>query len=387
MTGTNNTLLDVRNLQISFFTEEGEVRAVDDVSFTIKRGETLALVGESGCGKSVTALSLAKLVATPPGVYKSGQILFEGEDVLKMEKEKLRSIRGAKISYIFQEPATSLNPVFRIGTQIKEVLELHRPDSATDDEVARLLKLVRIPDPERRIRDYPHQLSGGMQQRVMIAMALACNPQLLIADEPTTALDVTIQAQILDLLRELKQKLQMSILLITHNLGIVGDLAEHVAVMYAGRIVEYSPAPALLAKPLHPYPLALMRSVPRMGARAQRLQTIPGNGKWPSTSRALDRSGVMIREGYLRGVAVHGHRLHFQWMESHALQSQPFQIDRAWPVAGIQPQPNDRTARGESHGIIVPLAIVDEREMLAPRFLGKRSLRGQPEYLARPRGS
>jgi len=274
---TNNVLLDVRNLQVSFFTDEGEVRAVDGVSFTIKRGETLAVVGESGCGKSVTALSLAKLVATPPGVYKGGEVLLDGDDVLKMDKERLRKIRGAKISYIFQEPATSLNPVFRVGFQIKEVLQLHRSDAATDDEVIRLLKLVRIADPERRMRDYPHQLSGGMQQRVMIAMALACNPALLVADEPTTALDVTIQAQILDLLKELKQKLGMAILLITHNLGIVGELADNVAVMYAGRIVEYSPAAALLQKPLHPYTLALMRSIPKLGARAERLQSIRGN--------------------------------------------------------------------------------------------------------------
>ncbi|HTS15976.1 MAG TPA: ABC transporter ATP-binding protein [Verrucomicrobiae bacterium] len=272
----NNVLLDVKNLQVSFFTDEGEVRAVDGVSFAIQRGETLALVGESGCGKSVTALSLAKLVATPPGQYKGGEILLEGQDVLRMDRETLRSIRGAKISYIFQEPATSLNPVFRIGYQIKEVLQLHRPADATDTEVARLLKLVNISDPERRMRDYPHQLSGGMQQRVMIAMALACNPALLIADEPTTALDVTIQAQILDLLRDLKKKIGMSILLITHNLGIVGDLADNVAVMYAGRIVEYAPAAALLQKPLHPYTAALMRSIPKLGARTERLYAIPG---------------------------------------------------------------------------------------------------------------
>jgi len=271
------SLLDVKDLQVSFFTDEGEVRAVDGVSFSIQKGETLALVGESGCGKSVTALALGKLVATPPGVYKGGEILFEGEDVLKMNKDRLRSIRGAKISYIFQEPATSLNPVFRIGYQIKEVLQLHRPEVATDAEVVRLLKLVRISDPERRIRDYPHQLSGGMQQRVMIAMGLACNPSLLVADEPTTALDVTIQAQILDLLKDLKKQIGMSILLITHNLGIVGDLADNVCVMYAGRVVEQSPAAELLKRPLHPYTLALMRSIPRLGERATRLQSIPGN--------------------------------------------------------------------------------------------------------------
>jgi oligopeptide/dipeptide ABC transporter ATP-binding protein len=271
-----NPLLEVRDLRVSFFTDEGEVRAVDGVTFTIQRGETLALVGESGSGKSVTALSLAKLVATPPGVYRSGEILIDGEDVLKMNKDRLRALRGAKISYVFQEPATSLNPVFRIGNQIKEALQLHRPEAATNEEVARLLKLVNISDPERRMRDYPHQLSGGMQQRVMIAMALACHPSLLVADEPTTALDVTIQAQILDLLKELKQKLQMSILLITHNLGIVGDLADHVAVMYGGRIVEYSTAAELLEKPLHPYTVGLMRSIPKLGARQERLQSIPG---------------------------------------------------------------------------------------------------------------
>lgn len=273
----SDTLLNVRDLRVSFFTDEGEVRAVDGVSFSIQRGETLALVGESGCGKSVTALALAKLVATPPGVYKGGSVLLEGEDVLQMDREALRQIRGAKISYIFQEPATSLNPVFRIGNQIKEALKLHRPEQATDAEVIRLLQLVHIPEPERRMRDYPHQLSGGMQQRVMIAMALACHPALLVADEPTTALDVTIQAQILDLLKELKQKLQMSILLITHNLGIVGELADTVAVMYAGRIVEQSPARALLAQPYHPYTAALMRSIPRLGAAAARLQSIPGS--------------------------------------------------------------------------------------------------------------
>ncbi len=278
-----SALLDVRNLQISFFTEEGEVRAVDGVSFAIQRGETLALVGESGCGKSVTALALARLVATPPGVYKGGEILFEGTDVLKMNNDRLRAMRGAKVAYIFQEPATSLNPVFRIGAQIREVLQLHRPAAATDAEVVRLLKLVRLPDAERRQRDYPHQLSGGMQQRVMIAMALAGNPALLVADEPTTALDVTIQAQILDLLKDLKREIGLSILLITHNLGIVGELADNVAVMYAGRIVESAPSVDLLREPRHPYTVALLRSIPRLGARADRLYSIPGTV--PSAAR------------------------------------------------------------------------------------------------------
>ncbi|MCX7914886.1 MAG: ABC transporter ATP-binding protein, partial [Verrucomicrobiae bacterium] len=261
---------------MSVFTDEGEVRAVDGVSFEIRRGETLALVGESGCGKSVTALALTRLVPSPPGQYRGGQVLLDGEDVLTMSKHRLREIRGARISYIFQEPATSLNPVFRVGFQIKEALQLHRPDLATDDEVVRLLELVGIPDAAQRARAYPHQLSGGQQQRVMIAMALACHPALLVADEPTTALDVTIQKQILELLRDLKQKLQMSILLITHNLGIVGDLADRVAVMYAGRIVEYGPARALLTRPLHPYTQALLKSIPRLGAQRERLVSIPG---------------------------------------------------------------------------------------------------------------
>ena len=279
----SGTLLNVRNLQVSFFTDEGEVRAVDGISFAIQRGETLALVGESGCGKSVTALALARLVATPPGVYKGGEILFEGEDVLKMNNDRLRAMRGAKVAYIFQEPATSLNPVFRIGAQIREVLQLHRPAAATNAEVVRLLKLVRLPDAERRQRDYPHQLSGGMQQRVMIAMALAGNPALLVADEPTTALDVTIQAQILDLLKDLKREIGLSILLITHNLGIVGELADNVAVMYAGRIVEFAPAAELLREPRHPYTAALLRSIPRLNARADRLYSIPGTV--PSAAR------------------------------------------------------------------------------------------------------
>ncbi|MCX7886580.1 MAG: ABC transporter ATP-binding protein, partial [Verrucomicrobiae bacterium] len=251
--GSDNLLLEVRDLRVSFFTDEGEVRAVDGVSFAIRRGETLALVGESGCGKSVTALSLTKLVPTPPAYYRGGQVIFDGKNVLGMGPPELRAIRGARISYIFQEPATSLNPVFRVGTQIKEVLRLHRPEAATDDEVVRLLRLVQIPEPARRARDYPHQLSGGMQQRVMIAMALACHPELLIADEPTTALDVTIQAQVLDLLLELKRTIGTSVLLITHNLGILAGLADTVAVMYAGRIVEYAPAAELLRAPRHPY--------------------------------------------------------------------------------------------------------------------------------------
>ncbi len=289
MTGTKTPLLEFKSIQLDFVSDGQALRAVDDVSFAIDAGETLCLVGESGCGKSVTALSIARLVPTPPARYPGGQILLNGQDVLRMSKAQLREIRGGVVSYVFQEPAASLNPVFRVGNQIKESLRLHRPEAATDDEVIRLLKLVGIPAPESRRRDYPHQLSGGMQQRVMIAMALASRPKLLVADEPTTALDVTIQAQILELLRDLKRQLGMSMLLITHNLGIVGDIADRVAVMYAGQIVELAPATELLARPLHPYTQALMNSVPKLGGNASRLTVIPGQvpnlGALPSGCR------------------------------------------------------------------------------------------------------
>src|SRR5882672_3337533 len=259
-----SALLEIRHLKLEFGTPEKPLRAVDDVSLAIGAGETVCVVGESGCGKSVTAMSIARLVPSPPARYVGGEILLNGRDVLKMSKAELRDIRGGIVSYVFQEPGASLNPVFRVGNQIKESLKLHRPRVATNDEVIRLLKLVGIPAPESRLKDYPHQLSGGMQQRVMIAMALASEPKLLVADEPTTALDVTIQAQIIELLRDLKQRLGMSILLITHNLGIVGDIADRVAVMYAGQIVELAPARELLRRPLHPYTRALMASVPKL---------------------------------------------------------------------------------------------------------------------------
>src|SRR5438128_2549536 len=257
-------LLEIKNLKLDFLSGDAALRAVDDVSLRLDAGETVCLVGESGCGKSVTALSIARLVPTPPAHYAGGQILLNGRDVLKMSKAELREIRGGIVSYVFQEPSASLNPVFRVGNQIKEALKLHRPERANDAEVIRLLKLVGIPAPESRIKDYPFQMSGGMQQRVMIAMALASEPRLLVADEPTTALDVTIQAQILDLLRDLKERLGMAMLLITHNLGIVGDIADRVAVMYAGQIVELAPARELLKRPLHPYTTALMNSVPKL---------------------------------------------------------------------------------------------------------------------------
>ncbi len=270
-------LLEIRQLAIEFRDGDRVLRAVDGVSLALDAGKTLCLVGESGCGKSLTALSIARLVPTPPARYAGGEILLEGRDVLRLNARELQQIRGGVVSYVFQEPGASLNPVFRVGAQIKEMLQLHRPNAATDAEVVRLLKLVGIPAPESRARDYPHQLSGGMQQRVMIAMALASEPKLLAADEPTTALDVTIQAQILELLRDLQQRLGMAILLITHNLGIVGDMADHVAVMYAGQIVEEAPAADLLRRPLHPYTKALINSVPKLSGGAQRLVTIPGS--------------------------------------------------------------------------------------------------------------
>ena len=269
-------LLEIKNLALELQLSGTAVRAVDGVSLTIEAGETVCLVGESGSGKSLTALSIARLVPTPPARYPDGQILVEGKDVLRMSKSELRAIRGGVVSYVFQEPGSSLNPVFRIGNQIMESLRLHRPQMATDDEVIRLLKLVGIAAPSIRMRDYPHQLSGGMQQRVMIAMALASEPKLLIADEPTTALDVTIQAQILELLRDLKNRLGMSMLLITHNLGIVSDVADRVAVMYAGQIVELAPADHLLRRPLHPYTQALVNSVPKSGDSRDWLTAIPG---------------------------------------------------------------------------------------------------------------
>jgi oligopeptide/dipeptide ABC transporter ATP-binding protein len=287
------SLLEIKNLKLDFLSGAVGLRAVDGVSLAIEAGETVCLVGESGCGKTVTALSMARLVPTPPAKYVGGEILLNGRDVLKMSPGELQEIRGGVVSYVFQEPSASLNPVLRIGKQIKESLKLHRPEKATDDEVIRLLRLVRIPAPESRLRNYPFEMSGGMQQRVMIAMALASEPKLLVADEPTTALDVTIQAQILDLLRDLKQRLGMSILLITHNLGIVGDIADRVAVMYAGQIVELAPARELLRRPLHPYTQALMNSVPKLSGGAARLTAIPGNvpriGNFPPGCRFYPR--------------------------------------------------------------------------------------------------
>ncbi|HEV2913167.1 MAG TPA: ABC transporter ATP-binding protein [Pyrinomonadaceae bacterium] len=274
-------LLEVKNLQTHFPTRAGLVRAVDGVSFHIDEGELLALVGESGCGKSITALSLMRLIA-PPGKIVGGEITFNGENLLAATEARLREIRGDDIAMIFQDPMTSLNPVYTVGEQIGEALRLHRKLSRKEARAATIeaMREVSIPDPSRRVDDYPHQLSGGMRQRIMIAMALACDPKLLIADEPTTALDVTIQAQILELLGELRQTRELAVLLITHDLGVVAEVADRVAVMYTGRIVEESPVEELFARPKMPYTEGLLRSVPKLTAehvaKAERLETIEG---------------------------------------------------------------------------------------------------------------
>ncbi len=272
-------LLEVRDLVTSFKTEHGLLRAVDGVSFSVPHGKTLGLVGESGCGKSVTSLSILQLLPTPPARIEGGSILFKGRDLLKLTIGDMRSVRGNEISMIFQEPMTSLNPVYSVGAQIIEAIRLHRDDSRKQARARtlELLKLVGIPSPDQNIDSYPHQLSGGMRQRVMIAMALACEPALLIADEPTTALDVTIQAQILELLRRLQGELGMSVLLITHDLGVVAEYADDVVVMYAGKVVETAPVRTLFANPRHPYTRGLLGSLPRLGQpRGARLHTIEG---------------------------------------------------------------------------------------------------------------
>jgi oligopeptide/dipeptide ABC transporter ATP-binding protein len=280
-------LLEVNNLQTHFPTRAGLVRAVDGVSFYIDRSELLGLVGESGCGKSITALSIMRLIA-PPGKIVGGEISFDGRNLLRLSDREMRAIRGNDIAMIFQDPMTSLNPVFTVGEQIAEASRLHRKLSRKAARAAAIeaMREVSIPDPARRIDDYPHQLSGGMRQRVMIAMALACDPKLLIADEPTTALDVTIQAQILELLNELRKNRELAVLLITHDLGVVAEVADRVAVMYTGRIVEESPVEELFARPRHPYTEGLLRSVPKLSsatvAKAERLETIEGTVPSPT---------------------------------------------------------------------------------------------------------
>jgi oligopeptide/dipeptide ABC transporter ATP-binding protein len=273
-------LLEVNNLKTYFFTRSGIVKAVDDVSFTIKPGELLGIVGESGSGKSVTALSIIRLIADPPGKIVNGEINFNGENILEKNSEELTELRGSKISMIFQDPMTSLNPVFTIGYQIAETVKRHRKDVNNDQAWKRaieMLDLVRIPDAKRRVKNYPHEFSGGMRQRVMIAIALACNPQLLIADEPTTALDVTIQAQVLDLMKGLSKEFGAAVMLITHDLGVVAGTCQHVNVMYAGHIVESAPVKQIFETPAHPYTVGLLRSIPRLDEkRGARLTPIAG---------------------------------------------------------------------------------------------------------------
>jgi oligopeptide transport system ATP-binding protein len=258
--------LDIKNLKTYFYVKEGELRAVDGLTCSIKQGECVALVGESACGKSVSALSIMRLIPYPPGIIVGGEIIFEGQDILKISEEQMRHIRGGRIAMVFQEPMTSLNPVLTINRQISESLELHLSmdkESATKEAI-KLLKLVGIPDAERRINDYPHQFSGGMQQRIMIAMALSCKPSLVIADEPTTSVDVTVQAQLLDLINNLRAQFNTAVIIITHNLGIVARYADSVNVMYAGRLIEKGPTDAIYERPCHPYTLGLIASVPRL---------------------------------------------------------------------------------------------------------------------------
>lgn len=273
-----DNLLEVKDLRTYFYTDDGVVKAVDGVEFKVKAGETIGIVGESGCGKSITAMSILRLIQCPPGKIVSGEILFDGEDLTKVSEKRIREIRGNSISMIFQEPMTSLNPVFTSGYQIEEILKLHQnlDDKEAKEKAIEMIRMVGIPNPERIAESYPHELSGGMRQRIMIAMALACRPQMLIADEPTTALDVTIQAQILDLMNDLKSKLKTSIMLITHDLGVIAEMADHVIVMYSGKVVEDAPIIELFDNPKHPYTIGLMSSIPSLAKEGQRLDTIPG---------------------------------------------------------------------------------------------------------------
>ncbi len=282
-------LLEIRDLKLDFVSGGKGVRALDGVSLAVNEGETVCLVGESGSGKTVTAMSVGQLLPNPPAQYTGGEILVEGRDVLGMGKRDLRTIRGKVVNYVFQEPGASLNPVFRVGQQIMESLKLHQPQHATEAEVIRVLKMVGIPAPEMRARSYTHQMSGGMQQRIMIAMAIASRPKLLIADEPTTALDVTIQAQILKLLQQLQRQLGMAVLLITHNLRVVQQIADRVLVMYAGQVVEEGSVAEVTGRPHHPYTRSLLKAVPEIGSGHERLLAIPGTapqpGNWPSGCR------------------------------------------------------------------------------------------------------
>ena len=277
-------LLEVKNLKTYFYTDDGVATAVDDVSYDVDKGETLGLVGESGCGKSVSALSIMRLIPDPPGKIVDGEILFKGKDLLKISEKEMQEIRGNDIGMIFQEPMTSLNPVFTCGNQIEEVIILHQKLSKSEakEKAIEMLDLVGIPAPEQRYHEYPHQLSGGMRQRVMISIALACNPEILIADEPSTALDVTVQAQILELIKELQQELGMGVIIITHDLGVIAEVSKRVAVMYASKIVEYGNVIDIFAHPKHPYTIGLLSSIPNINKRKSRLSTIEGSVPFPT---------------------------------------------------------------------------------------------------------
>ena len=298
-------IIEVKNLKTYFKTDEGTANAVDDVSFNVYPGETLGIVGESGCGKSVTALSIMRLIQTPPGLFAGGEILFHGEDILKLPDERMREIRGNIISMIFQEPMTSLNPVFTCGNQIVEAVQLHQGLSKIDakQKAIDMLELVGIPDPHLRVDEYPHQLSGGMRQRVMIAMALSCNPSVLIADEPTTALDVTIQAQILELLQKLQKEMNLSVIMITHDLGVIAEIAHRVIVMYAGEIVEQGNVNEIFKHPTHPYTKGLLKSIPdlsKLGVQDESLYNIkgmvPSATDFPSGCHFHPRCEIMVEK-------------------------------------------------------------------------------------------
>ena len=303
-------LLEVKGLRTSFYTRDGVVRAVDGIDFHVDRGEIMGLVGESGCGKSVTSLSIMRLIAKP-GRVEAGEIMFDGENLLKLRDDKMRAIRGNRISMIFQQPTSSLNPVWNVGRQIEEVLQIHRgmKGGAARARALELIRMVGIPDPERRLRAFPHEMSGGMAQRIMIAMALACEPELLIADEPTTALDVTIQAQILDLMRNLRDETGTAIVLITHDLGVVAEMCDRVAVMYAGEIVEQTDVTTLFRQPRHPYTQGLIGSIPVVGEVKDELAVIPGNVPnlidLPTGCRFAPRCLTRIKENVELATVLH----------------------------------------------------------------------------------
>ena len=344
-------LLEIKGLRTSFHTRDGAVRAVDGIDFSVDRGEIMGLVGESGCGKSVTSLSIMRLVA-PPGRIEAGEVLFDGQDLLKLSTDAMRKIRGERISMIFQQPTSSLNPVWDVGTQIAEVLRIHRglKGKAAEARTLELLRMVGIPDPARRLKAYPHEMSGGMAQRIMIAMALACEPELLIADEPTTALDVTIQAQILDLMRNLRDETGTAIILITHDLGVVAEMCDRVAVMYAGEIVEQTDVVTLFREPLHPYTRGLIGSIPVVGDLREELAVIPGNVPnlidLPAGCRFAPRCLARIEEGIDNAFDEHPSLLPVRARPRRALLDLPRSGGRA--AAAGEPRQRPAVARGAS---------------------------------------